>query len=183
MATAPRPARRRRFPPRRWGASRCCRRKQLHRLLHPHLRQIHARPTAEGGGRQGAEKLTAAEARTRSGALWRKYFNVNRVETATRKFNDRIASDGVGVTVVMAATQALVQSNTNDDPSVLPRRPTVLYGGNDPGITDVATVTHMDASGSPRRPVQLVAILRARRSWSRAAGREVERRCSRSSTP
>jgi hypothetical protein len=105
----------------------------------------------KAAGGRAREKLTGCrgtDAERR--ALWRKYFNVNRVETATRKFNDRIASDGVGVTVVMKATQALVQSNTNDDwdPSVLPlddRR--VLYGGNDPGITDVATVTHMDASG------------------------------------
>jgi hypothetical protein len=36
-------------------------------------------------------------------SLWRRFFNVNAVETSTRKFNGRIASDGVAVSVIMNA--------------------------------------------------------------------------------
>jgi hypothetical protein len=91
-----RPARRRRSPPRRWGASRCCRRKQLHRLLHPHLRQIHdgARPTAAGGRAQEKTDCRGTDAGARALAQV-----LQPRGDGDAEFNDRIASDGVGVTV------------------------------------------------------------------------------------
>jgi hypothetical protein len=43
----------------------------------------------------------------------RRFFNVNAVETSTRKFNSRIASDGVAVFIMNV--EALCQSNTSDE--------------------------------------------------------------------
>jgi hypothetical protein len=59
---------------------------------------------------------------TRSEPAFEEVFNVNAVETSTRKFNGRIASDGVAVQS-SAPLEALVQSNTSDewDPSVIPK--------------------------------------------------------------
>jgi hypothetical protein len=82
--------------------------------------------------------------------LWRKYFNVNAVETKTRKFDDRISSDGVSITVIMQAKQALVHSNISEvwDPSVLPKNGRKInHNGTDPGVTDVVTATIMNGKG------------------------------------
>jgi hypothetical protein len=77
--------------------------------------------------------------------LWRKYGNVNMVETRSRRFGGRISTDGVAVTVHMSTTQALVLPSGEEefDPSMIPEtKLTIEYAGVDPGLTDVVTVVH-----------------------------------------
>jgi hypothetical protein len=80
-------------------------------------------------------------------AAWRKHFNINAVETRERAFGGRISTDGVSVAIYMEREQACVLSKTNPEwdakridkeKGSLP----VLYGGVDPGVTDVVTVAH-----------------------------------------
>ena len=74
---------------------------------------------------------------------WETFCNVNAVETRSRKFRDRIVTDGVSVAVIMNSEQACVQSNQDSewDPSVLPINKKVNFSGVDPGVTDIFTAT------------------------------------------
>ena len=80
-------------------------------------------------------------------AAWRKHFNVNMVETRNRIFGGRISTDGVSVSIAMDRVQACVLSTATGewDPERICREKggmQVLYGGIDPGVTDVVTVAH-----------------------------------------
>ena len=78
---------------------------------------------------------------------WRKFFNVNSVETFERYFGNRISTDGVAVTVYMERTQACVLSTTStelDSSRIELERGEleVIFAGVDPGLTDVVTIAH-----------------------------------------
>lgn len=82
---------------------------------------------------------------------WRRHCDVAKVETRSRAFGGRIATDGVSVTVVMEATQALIRAKPDgacDDKAIeaLAQGRHVRYVGVDPGLTDVVTVA--DESGT-----------------------------------
>ncbi len=92
-------------------------------------------------------------------SAWRRHCHVNGVETKSRRFGGRIATDGVSVTVVMQATQAFVRANPTgpcDQKTVaaLAGDREVRYVGVDPGLSDVVTVVgedgHADTYSSSR---------------------------------
>ena len=80
---------------------------------------------------------------------WRKFFNINRFETKERRFGGRISTDGVSVSAYLDRDQACILSTHGGewDPLRIGREKggmPVLYGGVDPGFTDVFTVAHSD---------------------------------------
>jgi len=81
-------------------------------------------------------------------AIWRKYFNVNLVETASRRFDGRIATDGCGVSILMAKRSALQCHGAPDAIAYAKalRRGKARVCGVDPGFTDVVTVAASDGS-------------------------------------
>jgi hypothetical protein len=90
-------------------------------------------------------------------AAWRKHFNVNAVETRERAFRGSITTDGVSVGICMDREQAIVLSKTNSewDAKRIKREKgplPVMYGGVDPGYTDVVTVAHSSELRSPNGP-------------------------------
>lgn len=81
-------------------------------------------------------------------SAWRKFFNVNGIETRERMFGGRIATDGVSVSAYMEREQACVLSTKQEewDAKRVERQNKgkleVVYAGVDPGLTDVVTVAH-----------------------------------------
>jgi hypothetical protein len=79
-------------------------------------------------------------------SAWRRHCNVNLVESKTRAFGWRIATDGCAVTVVMEATRARVlpEANGEWDPRIIQKltwdESLLQWVGVDPGLTDVVTV-------------------------------------------
>ncbi|PNH12538.1 hypothetical protein TSOC_000503 [Tetrabaena socialis] len=88
-----------------------------------------------------------------SGALWRKHFAVNRVETRRRLFGNRIVTDGCAVSVVMREMAPLIASCPQPLSDEELARLLATSGGTtvgvDPGVTDVATIATLD--GRTRR--------------------------------
>lgn len=89
-------------------------------------------------------------------ALWRKYFNLNAVETRHRRFDLRISTDGYGVSVQMRRARAGAHADVRAPTGVWKGRLSdaecrVLIGdarvqvcGVDPGLTDAVTVSARD---------------------------------------
>jgi hypothetical protein len=80
-------------------------------------------------------------------AIWRKHFNTRFVETQTRQFACRIATDGCGVSILMKkATCACCKPPimTEVQQAELLARDTLRVVGVDPGITDIVTTTVMN---------------------------------------
>lgn len=79
-------------------------------------------------------------------SAWKRHCNVNMVESKTRAFGWRIATDGCAVTVVMDATSARVlpEENGEWDPSIIQKltwdESLLQWVGVDPGLTDVVTM-------------------------------------------
>lgn len=81
--------------------------------------------------------------------LWKKYFNLNAVETATRKFRGRIVTDGCAVSIVMNKPSCLVCPSSELDDSLLREAassPEIKTCGVDPGVTDVVNVAYSNGS-------------------------------------
>ena len=83
-------------------------------------------------------------------AYWDKYFNLRLVETGSRRFGNRIVTDGVGVSVLVdrpasSTHGALLRTGSPDDAEcrVLLSESGVRVAGVDPGMTDVVTVTEV----------------------------------------
>ncbi|PNH02994.1 hypothetical protein TSOC_010975 [Tetrabaena socialis] len=87
------------------------------------------------------------------GALWRKHFAVNRVETRRRLFGNRIVTDGCAVSVMMQEMVPLIASYRQPLSDAELARARATSGGTvvgvDPGVTDVATVATLE--GETRR--------------------------------
>ena len=85
-------------------------------------------------------------------ALWRKYFNVNLVETKVRKFGGSIVTDGCAVSVLLAnAKTCIVCPEEPLDSGTLrilahDRSGNVLKKGVDPGYTDFITTADGDGN-------------------------------------
>jgi hypothetical protein len=79
-------------------------------------------------------------------SAWKRHCNVNSVESKTRRFGGRIATDGYAVSVLMETTSARVLPEVNGawDPRIIDKLvwdPSKLeWVGVDPGLTDVVTV-------------------------------------------
>ena len=87
-------------------------------------------------------------------AIWRTWFNINSVETCTKRFGYRIVTDGVSVTVVMnkPACHLLATTDATDDRIVISGAPTnrpMQFAGVDPGYGDVVTVAHQTRRDVP----------------------------------
>ena len=89
-------------------------------------------------------------------AMWCKFFNLNAVETRTRRFADRIVTDGYGVSVLMAKPAcscckaesdggfSKCREHVEEKPDgTLGWKPNVLIGAVDPGLTDVVTTAYV----------------------------------------
>ena len=79
-------------------------------------------------------------------SLWRSYFNVNAVETRSSKFDNRITTDGKGVSIQMKVAADVTcdaagypKDARSVDCSVVASGEHGLAVGVDPGMTDVAT--------------------------------------------
>lgn len=89
-----------------------------------------------------------------SDVVWRGLFNVNAVETATRRFGHQIVTDGCSVSVLMKTNRAHVVNDGDITESWQlgngsSGRP-VAYVGVDPGVTDVVTAaTYSVRGGEP----------------------------------
>ena len=87
-------------------------------------------------------------------SIWKKHFNLNIVETRTRKFANRIVTDGYAVGALMNVRTSLHTSRNGSDSSiddinrVLDHVPptSVLKVGIDPGFTDVVTASFDDGT-------------------------------------
>ncbi|PNH01563.1 hypothetical protein TSOC_012543 [Tetrabaena socialis] len=99
----------------------------------------------------GLEELIGDGRSMDATGLWRKYFNLNAVETRTRRFGGSIVTDGTGVSVLMAKPAAAATCKC-DEPccaemrTVLREREIARVVGVDPGFTDVVTVATADGS-------------------------------------
>jgi hypothetical protein len=94
----------------------------------------------KGDGRD-AEHLT----------IWRKHFNTRLVETRTRHFDCRIATDGCGVSIQLKKiTCACCQPPplTEVQKAELLARETLRVVGVDPGVTDIVTTAVMNVAPS-----------------------------------
>ena len=86
---------------------------------------------------------------------WRKYFNVNLVETTDRRFGLRISTDGYAVSVLMhhkcsQSTGSRASDAKPDEIRELLQQlqdRDVQFVGIDPGFTDVVTMSMIDQSG------------------------------------
>ena len=87
-------------------------------------------------------------------SIWRQFFNVDMVETHTRKFAGQIVTDGCSVSISMNLHRAHVSSalditdgwSLGQDSKGLP----VSYVGVDPGVSDVVTLaTYSVGGGEP----------------------------------
>jgi len=89
-------------------------------------------------------------------AMWGRFFNLNAVETKTRRFGDRIATDGYAVSILMAKPACACCKIESDggfskcrdhvekkEDGTLGWKPNVLIGAVDPGLTDVATTAYV----------------------------------------
>ena len=89
-------------------------------------------------------------------AMWSRFFNLNAVETRTRRFADRIVTDGYGVSVLMTKPAcscckaeseggfSKCREHVEEKPDgTLGWKPNVLIGAVDPGLTDVATTAYV----------------------------------------
>lgn len=87
--------------------------------------------------------------------VWRHFFNVNAVETRTRRFDHKLVSDGCSASVLMTVHHAHVCSSTSISDAWTfaakdPRGHEPQYVGVDPGVTDVVTVaSYMVGKGVP----------------------------------
>ena len=90
--------------------------------------------------RSGLEPGIQGDGRTANHrCMWAKYFNLNAVETRTKKFDGRILTDGYGVSVLMkglSSPKCVCDSAPEGD---LPRG--ALVEGVDPGFKDIVTVS------------------------------------------
>jgi hypothetical protein len=76
---------------------------------------------------------------------WSEHFNVNGVETRSRRFGMKICTDGVGCTILMERCCAVIGAPPKEDisPAIICRmakRRTVDHRGVDPGVSDVVVV-------------------------------------------
>ncbi|PNH07954.1 Phytoene dehydrogenase, chloroplastic/chromoplastic [Tetrabaena socialis] len=83
--------------------------------------------------------------------LWRKYFNLNLVETKKRRFGGSIVTDGTGVSVLMAKPAAAATCHCGEPlcaemRTILRERAIARVVGVDPGFRDVVTVAAADGS-------------------------------------
>ncbi|PNG99576.1 hypothetical protein TSOC_014641 [Tetrabaena socialis] len=101
----------------------------------------------------GLEKLVGDGRSMDATVLWRKYFNLNAVETKTRRFGGSIVTDGTGVSVLMAKPAAAATCKCGEPccaemRTVLREREIARVVGVDPGFTDVVTVATADRTVS-----------------------------------
>ena len=80
---------------------------------------------------------------------WKKYFNLNAVETSQRKFGNRIITDGYAVSVPLKRVSATCCQNNVQDSKELTKMinngKVDLICGVDPGISDVVTTTYYES--------------------------------------
>jgi hypothetical protein len=89
-------------------------------------------------------------------AMWGRFFNLNAVETRNRRFDDRIVTDGYGVSILMdkpACSCCKIESEggfskclehvEKKPDGTLGWKPNVLIGAVDPGLTDVVTTAYV----------------------------------------
>lgn len=94
-------------------------------------------------------------ASTEGHAVWRRFFDVNLVETQGRRFDHQIVTDGCSVSVLMTTRQAHIASSLDISEAwsfgkEAPNQMPVYYIGVDPGVTDVATwATYTTGGGEP----------------------------------
>ena len=88
-------------------------------------------------------------------AIWARFFNLNAIETMTRRFADRIVTDGYGVSILMdkpscscckietdgGFSKCIEHVEKKPDGSK-GWKPNVLVGAVDPGLTDVVTTAY-----------------------------------------
>jgi hypothetical protein len=91
-------------------------------------------------------------------AVWRRWFDVNRVETHTRRFGNRITTDGCSVSVLVRKQSCLVCPDGGDrwDPQELRRllnedrgRGLTRFCSVDPGFTDVVVTASLRIGEAP----------------------------------
>jgi hypothetical protein len=87
-------------------------------------------------------------------AIWRKHFNVNLVETRTRRFAHRIVTDGCAVSVLINKPTCIVCprcAGSDEERAELFKlykadKQCTHFVGIDPGVTDVVTVASRDGT-------------------------------------
>lgn len=78
--------------------------------------------------------------------LWRRYFNLNLVETHTRFFDQRILTDGCAVSILMnkrTSAACRVPILTEENLQEIRTRESLRFVAVDPGITDVVAITSL----------------------------------------
>ena len=84
---------------------------------------------------------------------WMKHFNVNGVETRSRRFGMKICTDGVGCTILMERYCAVICAPPSEEisPAIIAQKAkkrTVDHRGVDPGVSDVVVVASKRTGGT-----------------------------------
>lgn len=100
----------------------------------------------------GLERMVGDGRHEDAGKYWRRYFNINLVETRARAFANRIVTDGFAVGIVMSRRTRTVEAGTDADTSLDVVRQAYRQDSKlevsavDPGFRDVATIANKDGS-------------------------------------
>ena len=96
----------------------------------------------DGNPRQTLSRCLDKVPPEESDKVWRRWFNVNSIETRSRRFSHLILTDGCGARVVLDKPSAHILSTESSDFRMSPTTLPVQLGGVDPGLSDIVTVAH-----------------------------------------
>jgi hypothetical protein len=134
----------------------------------------------DGNPRQTLSKCVDKVHPEESDKVWRKWFNINSIETKSRRFGHLILTDGCGARVVLDKPSAHILSTEATEASKFRISPTTLpvqLGGVDPGISDIVTVAHQAVDTPDTHPT--ISSYSSSRYYEKAKYKVSGRRTSR----
>jgi hypothetical protein len=97
----------------------------------------------DGGGAQYMSTNPSDVGPEEADRIWRRWFNINSIETSTRRFGHLILTDGCGVRVILdrPASHVLSTESGEWNPEAFKTQLPLTAAGIDPGYSDVVTIS------------------------------------------